>query len=90
MPGQFASPNPTPEKKSALREFFQPLVDKAAQLDPRDILMQLLGPREMETPPISPVDPMYTDPSPQLNDALTDMMNRQSNIKKTFGKIPGR
>lgn len=90
MPGQFASPNPTPTKKSALREFFQPLVDKAAELDPTDILMKLLGPREMQTPEVSPVDPLYTAPSPQLDDPLTSMLNRQSHIKKTFGKIPGR
>lgn len=88
MPASFETK--PPQKKSALMEFFQPLVDKASALDPTDILMKLLGKREADTPPLSPIDPNYVAPSPQLNDPLTDMMNRQGNIKKTFGKIPGR
>ena len=90
MPGQFASPNPAPPKKSALMEFFQPLADRAAALDPTEILMKLLGSRTPDTPELSPVDPNYTAPMPQLDDPLTHMMNRQGNIKKTFGKIPGK
>lgn len=93
MPLQQAFGQPTPppvQKKSALMEFLQPIIDKVNTVDPGDILSKILGSREAETPMLEPVDPNYIPPSMSTPDPLTELMNRQGNVKKTFGKIPGR
>lgn len=90
LPQTFGQAKEPIQKKSALMEFLQPIIDKATSVDPGDILSKILGGRTPETPELSPVDPNYIPSSPQLDDPLTQMMNRQGNIKKTFGKIPGK
>lgn len=88
--GQVNAPKAPIQKRSALMEFLQPIIDNVNSIDPGDILSKILGSREAETPMLKPIDPNYISPSSQLGDPLTDMMNRQGNIKKTFGKIPGK
>lgn len=80
-----------PKASRGLSQFFQPAINTVAGMDPTGVLLQLLGKGPVEpTPVATPDDYGFIPSSPQLDDPTTQMMNRQSKIKSTFGKIPGR
>ncbi len=81
-------------KKSGLHSYFQPAIDRVAALDPTDTLLNLLG--VAKSAPTAPPaaqqgDYNFIPSAPELGgDLMTQAMNRQNKVKKTFGKIPGR
>ena len=81
-----------PKKASrGLADFFRPAIDTVAALDPTDTLLQLLsGVKKVAPPTLQEGDYNFVPTNPQLDDPMTEMLNRQGKIKQTFGKIPGR
>ncbi len=96
MPGEQNLPKQAvkPKASRGLSSFFRPAINTVAGMDPTGVLLQLLGKGPvgpMEPPPTTmPDDYGFVPASPQLDDPMTNMMNRQNKIKSTFGKIPGR
>jgi hypothetical protein len=81
-----------PKANRGLMDFFRPAVDTVAAMDPTDTLLKLLSGVQSvpNQPTASPEDYNYIPSAPELGDPLTEMMNRQTKVKSTFGKIPGR